>query len=200
MQKSLTVVGGTNHGRVVPIIMAEFRIGRDASCHLRPASTDISRIHCAIITHPDGSVFIRDFGSQLGTIINHRALIGGEIELQDGDILEVGPLMFRFTLQAPASSTIASSLQGTTPNLSLPATTVVPAPVPKPPNLPGLTHVSSIPSPRMFYEESALETNPDNLPDSHIFCMRDDSSVEIPGIDTLPNVPPPGPSGNKRRS
>lgn len=190
MQKSLTVVGGTNHGRVVPIVVNEFRIGRDASCHLRPASTDISRLHCAIITHPDGRVFMRDFGSQCGTIINHRSLIGGEIELQEGDILEIGPLMFRFILQAPAESTMIS-LQATTPNISLPETTPVPAPPPKAPNLPGLTAISSIPSPRMLCEESALETSIEPLPDSHIFCMRDDSEVEIP------NIPSPGANGNK---
>src|SRR5438874_1751603 len=106
MQKSLTVVGGTNHGRVVPIIVSEFRIGRDSACHLRPASTDISRLHCAIVTHPDGRTFLRDFGSNNGSVVNHRTLLGGEYELQDGDILEVGPLIFRFTLQAPAQSTM----------------------------------------------------------------------------------------------
>ena len=113
MQKSLVVVGGTNHGKVVPIIVQEFRIGRDAMCHLRPASTDISRLHCALVTHSDGRVFLRDYASSNGTIINHRFLIGGEFELKDGDLFEVGPLAFRFHQQEPANSTVSASVMTT---------------------------------------------------------------------------------------
>ena len=73
-------------------------------CHLRPVSTEIARLHCAIVTHPDGRVFLRDFGSPSGTMINRRTLIGGEFEIQDGDNLEIGPLKFRITLQRTSST------------------------------------------------------------------------------------------------
>lgn len=192
MQKSLVAVGGTNHGRVVPIVVQEFRIGRDAMCHLRPASTDICRLHCAIVTHPDGRVFLRDYASNHGTIINQRFLIGGEYELKDGDVLEIGPLAFRIHLQESAVSTLSASVNNTMPVHHVPppaprpmSTHVpVPPPLPRPPVLPGLTTISSVPR-YLFREESALETTPDLLTDSHIFAVHDDDSLIN---DTLPHA------------
>lgn len=184
MQKSLLVVGGTNHGKVVPIIVQEFRIGRDAMCHLRPASTDISRLHCAIVTHPDGRVFLRDYASSNGTVINQRFLIGGEYELKDGDMLEVGPLGFRFHLQGAAVSTLSASVVTTNsvPQAPRPVASPVPPPLPRP-VLPGLTTISSVPR-YSYREESALETTPDLLTDSHIFSVHDQEMFQT---DTMPN-------------
>ncbi|MFT3883467.1 MAG: FHA domain-containing protein [Gemmatales bacterium] len=184
MQKSLVVVGGTNHGKVVPVIVQEFRIGRDAMCHLRPASTDISRLHCAIVTHPDGRVFLRDYASSNGTIINQRFLIGGEYELKDGDVLEVGPLGFRFHMQGAAVSTLSASVVTTSsvPQSPRPAAAPVPPPLPRP-VLPGLTTISSVPR-YSYREESALETTPDLLTDSHIFAVHDQEMFKS---DTMPN-------------
>lgn len=189
MEKSLTVVGGANHGRVIPIIVTEFRIGREAMCHLRPASTDISRLHCAFVTHPDGRVFLRDYGSSNGTVINHRYLIGGEYQLYDGDLIEVGPLVFRFHLQSPMKTTQPNMEleQNTTPiHPSAPVAPYVPAPIAKP-ILPGLTTISSVPSPRTMRDESALETSSDMLSDSNIFSCSSDDSYEMPVLETLPN-------------
>jgi len=184
MQKSLLVIGGTNHGKVVPIIVQEFRIGRDAMCHLRPASTDISRLHCAIVTHPDGRVFLRDYASSNGTVINQRFLIGGEYELKDGDTLEVGPLGFRFHLQDAAVSTLSAAVMTTNsvPQAPRPATSPVPPPLPRP-VLPGLTTISSVPR-YSYRDESALETTPDILTDSHIFSVHDQEMFQS---DTMPN-------------
>ncbi len=177
MQKSLVAIGGTNHGKVVPVIVNEFRIGRDAMCHLRPASTDISRLHCAIVTHPDGRVFLRDYGGNNGTVVNQRFLIGGEYEVKDGDLLEIGPLVFRFHCQGEATSTVSASVTKT--SAMSPAQQGVRAPVPPPlprPILPGLTTISSVP--RYHREESALETTPDFLSESNIFSIRGDDGLD----------------------
>jgi pSer/pThr/pTyr-binding forkhead associated (FHA) protein len=178
MQKSLIAVGGTNHGKVVPVIVNEFRIGRDAMCHLRPASTDISRLHCAIVTHPDGRVFVRDYGGNNGTLINQRFLIGGEYELKDGDLIEIGPLVFRFHNQDEAGTTIASAMAAT--SSIPPLAPVVRAPVPPPlprPMLPGLTTISSVP--RYHKEESALETSSEFMSDSNIFALNGDGYDDV---------------------
>lgn len=98
MHVALKVVNGIHRNKVIPIKVPEFRIGRDASCHLRPASEDVSREHCAIIIRPDNRVFLRDYGSRNGTILNHRMLVHGELQLENGDLIEVGPLMFRLEL------------------------------------------------------------------------------------------------------
>ncbi len=93
MTVTLTVMGGKHNGRQIPIHVPEFRIGRDQRCHLRPNSPEVSRFHCAILQKPNG-VFVKDYGSKNGTLVNHRLLQGGELQLQDGDIVEVGPLAF----------------------------------------------------------------------------------------------------------
>lgn len=113
MQLSLLVVGGVHHGKEIPITVSEFRIGRDAKCHLRPASDDVSRMHCALVVRPDDRVFLRDYGSSNGTILNRRMLVHGEVQLEDGDTIEVGPLMFKLRLTgapdaAPAAAPAAA--------------------------------------------------------------------------------------------
>src|SRR5262249_3607442 len=111
MQLSLVVVGGVHHGREIPIPVPEFRIGRDAKCHLRPASDDVSRMHCALIQHPDGRVFLRDYCSSNGTILNRRMLVHGEMQLEDGDTIEVGPLMFRLRIVKPGAAATPAAPQ-----------------------------------------------------------------------------------------
>ncbi len=94
----LRVVSEANHGRQITITIPEFKIGRDPTCHLRPASSDISRVHCAIVQR-QGRAFLRDYGSSNGTILNRRKLVKGELELEQDDLIQVGPLAFRVRLQ-----------------------------------------------------------------------------------------------------
>jgi pSer/pThr/pTyr-binding forkhead associated (FHA) protein len=102
MQVLLTVVGGVHHGRKIPIPGPEFLIGRDAKCHLRPASADVSRQHCAILIRQD-KVFLKDYGSSNGTILNRRMLVHGELQLEDGDNIQVGPLTFMVNISAASA-------------------------------------------------------------------------------------------------
>jgi predicted component of type VI protein secretion system len=103
MKLSLEVLTpGKMHGKVLPITAAQFIIGRDPDCQLRPASSLISKRHCAILIR-DGKVCIRDFNSTNGTFVNDRQL-KGELQLQDGDSLKAGPLAFRVHITAPAAA------------------------------------------------------------------------------------------------
>lgn len=97
MQVTLTVLSGVHRGRDIPLRVREFVIGREAGCQLRPLSTDVAPRHCAIIQR-DNRVFLKDLGSANGTVVNHRLLVGGELQLIDGDRVEVGPLAFQVTL------------------------------------------------------------------------------------------------------
>src|SRR5262245_15572400 len=98
MKLSLVVqTAGKMEGKVLNIPLAQFVIGRDPQCHLRPASPAISKRHCALIQR-EGKVFVRDFDSTNGTFVNDRQ-IKGEIELQHEDILKVGPLLFRVKIE-----------------------------------------------------------------------------------------------------
>ncbi|HMP17116.1 MAG TPA: FHA domain-containing protein, partial [Gemmatales bacterium] len=95
--RSLTVVGGLYDGKVIPLKVAQFKIGRGPSCLLRPASEDVAMLHTTILSYNDGKCFAADAGTKDGTLVNGRCLIGGQIQLMDGDEITVGPLVFRFS-------------------------------------------------------------------------------------------------------
>jgi predicted component of type VI protein secretion system len=103
MKLSLVVkAAGAQEGKVLPISLSQFVIGRDPQCHLRPASPMISKRHCALVQR-DGKVFIQDFGSTNGTSVNDQP-VKNEGELHNGDRLKIGPLHFevRIVQDAPA--------------------------------------------------------------------------------------------------
>ena len=93
MKLSLVVLTpGKTEGKVIPITLSQFVIGRDPQCHLRPASAVISKRHCAILVR-DGKLFLRDFDSTNGTFVNEQP-VKGEVEVKHDDQLRVGPLLF----------------------------------------------------------------------------------------------------------
>jgi pSer/pThr/pTyr-binding forkhead associated (FHA) protein len=107
MKISLMVLSaGKAAGKALPINAAQFIIGRDPQCNLRPASAMISKRHCAVLVKGD-QVSVRDFDSTNGTFVND-AQIKGEVPLKDGDLLRVGPLSFKVVIEgsiAPSKPT-----------------------------------------------------------------------------------------------
>jgi pSer/pThr/pTyr-binding forkhead associated (FHA) protein len=101
MKLSLVVLTpGKMQGQALEIKLAQFLVGRDPQCQLRPASPMISKRHCALLQR-DGKVFVRDFDSTNGTFVNERP-VKGEVELQHEDKLRIGPLLFGVRLEAGA--------------------------------------------------------------------------------------------------
>jgi pSer/pThr/pTyr-binding forkhead associated (FHA) protein len=92
MKLSLVVNDGVHKGKVIPIPLKQFLIGRDSQCHLRPASPLISKRHCALLVQGD-KIFVRDFDSTNGTLLNGEP-VKGEQELKNDDSLVIGPLSF----------------------------------------------------------------------------------------------------------
>ncbi|MFM7151299.1 MAG: FHA domain-containing protein, partial [Gemmataceae bacterium] len=117
----LVLTAGKQEGKVLDIKQPQFLIGRDPQCHLRPASPLISKRHCALIQR-DGKVFLRDFSSTNGTLLNDEP-ITGEVELSNKDRVKVGPIEFEVRIQA-------SILRTPTP---APATRPIGTPTPAPP-------------------------------------------------------------------
>jgi predicted component of type VI protein secretion system len=105
MSVNLIVLSGIHEGQRIPIGVAEFLIGRDPSCHLRPASKSVEWHHCAIL-NKGGRVFLRDRTRTGGTILNRRLLVGGEVQLANGDHIAVGPLLFQVAIdrETPANT------------------------------------------------------------------------------------------------
>ena len=109
MKLSLVVKAtGPQEGKVLPISLSQFVIGRDPQCHLRPASPMISKRHCALVQR-DGKVFIQDFGSTNGTSVNDQP-VKDEIELHNSDRLKIGPLHFEVRIVQDAAA-----VKGATP-------------------------------------------------------------------------------------
>ena len=102
MKVSLVVASGVHQGKVIPIVGPQFLIGRDPECQLRPASQAVSKQHCAVIVR-DGKVYLQDFGSTNGTLLNDVIVKGEERLVENNASLKIGPLDFtvRIELTAP---------------------------------------------------------------------------------------------------
>jgi len=98
MQIKLKVLGGKHDGKVIPLSVPEFLIGRSDEAHLRPNSDLISRKHC-VIRQRNGSVVVEDLGSRNGTYVNGTS-IEGSVEANSGDTIRVGKLHFEILVDA----------------------------------------------------------------------------------------------------
>jgi pSer/pThr/pTyr-binding forkhead associated (FHA) protein len=122
MNFSLVVNQGSKQGREIPVNKAEFSVGRDAKCNLRPASQHVSKKHCVLRIRGE-QVFVEDCQSTNGTFIN-EVQVQGEQELHDGDRLRIGPLEFGVKLE---------SAQTQVPHPKAPAKVPAKAPAKAPP-------------------------------------------------------------------
>jgi pSer/pThr/pTyr-binding forkhead associated (FHA) protein len=96
MRAKLLVVRGQPQGKQLLFPCGEYVIGRGDECHIRPNSSWVSRQHCLLRVADDG-VVLKDLGSTNGTLVNGTRVVG-ERELNDGDNVQIGPLVFRLGL------------------------------------------------------------------------------------------------------
>lgn len=123
MKVSLVVASGSHQGKVIPISTPQFTIGREAQCNLRPASQAISKKHCGIMVRGE-KVFLVDYGSTNGTLVNDVLVRGEEVPVEDGTLIMVGPLDFK--LRVEKESEIETAVREGTP---YPPSAGVPDPV-----------------------------------------------------------------------
>ena len=97
MKVQLIVVQGKPEGKVIPLAGPKFKIGRGETCHLRPASEQVSREHAEFSITAD-TVSVQDLGSRNGTLVNGKA-ISAPATLKDRDLVQVGPLTFAISIQ-----------------------------------------------------------------------------------------------------
>jgi anti-anti-sigma factor len=100
---SLIVQIGRTKGRPVAVGGPRFLIGRDAHCHLRLGSSQVSKLHAAI-ERRDGRIVVRDLGSTNGTVLNGRLLRSKEAEIRHGDRIQIGPVVSTLVVGAQAES------------------------------------------------------------------------------------------------
>lgn len=101
MSIRLRIVQGRPAGKSMLFPYGEYVFGRGAECHVRPNSDWVSRQHCLLRVTAEGA-FLRDLGSRNGTLVNGTRLLD-ECCLQDGDQLQIGPLVFEVLLGEPAA-------------------------------------------------------------------------------------------------
>jgi hypothetical protein len=79
-------------------------IGRLADCEIRLDSRKVSRRHCCVAQVND-YLAVRDLGSTNGIRINGREVLEGQ--LRNGDLLTVGPYVFRVLWQPETAAAAA---------------------------------------------------------------------------------------------
>jgi len=105
MKVQLIVVQGKPEGKMIPLQLPVFKIGRGETCNLRPNSEEVSREHAEFAVTAD-SVSVRDLGSRNGTLVNGKRLTE-PYKLKDSDLIQIGPLTFAISIQgvpAPAAA------------------------------------------------------------------------------------------------
>ncbi len=97
MTVKLLVVQGRPSGKALVFPDGVYYFGRGAECHIRPNSEWVSRQHCVL--RVAGLVAtLRDLGSRNGTLVNGELLVR-ERKLEEGDRIQVGPLVFEVRLE-----------------------------------------------------------------------------------------------------
>jgi anti-anti-sigma factor len=132
----LNVQVGSAKARTIEVYGRKLVIGRDQACHLRLGSATVSKLHAAV-ERRDGKVFVSDLGSTNGTIVNGRLVRSAEVEVNDGDRAQIGPIVITLVIGKERPQTgqvedlVAGWLQGSgTAKLDhgdSPATELIPA-------------------------------------------------------------------------
>lgn len=100
MDIQLKVLHGKPHGQCLRFGPGEFVFGRGQECHVRPNSDLVSRQHCMLKVQSNGTLSVRDLGSANGTLVNGTRVVG-ELLLDDGDRLQVGPVVLQVIRPTP---------------------------------------------------------------------------------------------------
>lgn len=183
MKVSLVVASGVHQGKVVPIVGPQFLVGRDPQCQLRPASQAVSKQHCAVLVR-DGKVYLKDFGSTNGTVLNEAVVQGEERELRNNDSLKIGPLDFLVRVEAEETKPDGTPLPDTKSLAGAAAIAAVKAAA-KPSSSKDLT-----PAPGSRETPSTEPVGPEEAEHDRLAAMLlglDDG--EIPGGSTVVDMP-----------
>lgn len=77
----------------------EIIIGADpAQCSFPIQAAGVSTQHACLVRHENGSVTIADLGSELGTWVNYAPVSSKGLVLNDGDLVQIGSITFRYRI------------------------------------------------------------------------------------------------------
>jgi pSer/pThr/pTyr-binding forkhead associated (FHA) protein len=89
----LLILTGKHQGKRLTLPDRDVIVGRSEECNITLKTEEVSRQHCCLNV-ADGQISIRDLGSRNGTLVNGQA-IHGDVVLNDGDELQIGPMRFK---------------------------------------------------------------------------------------------------------
>ncbi|MEN6664226.1 MAG: FHA domain-containing protein [Phycisphaerae bacterium] len=96
MDVTLVMFKGDGQRKDFPLTGQSVTVGRSEDCDLRIPLLSVSRHHCQLVLAGD-KIAAKDLGSSNGTYVNNRR-ISGEVALQAGDRVVVGPIVFTVQL------------------------------------------------------------------------------------------------------
>ena len=102
LRAELKVIGGKQHGSLIPLQTKKFLVGREQDCQLRPTSESVSRHHC-VFSIDDYGIRLRDLGSTNGTFVNGQR-VQGQVVLQPNDRVLIGKLEFEIVIEGLAQA------------------------------------------------------------------------------------------------
>jgi pSer/pThr/pTyr-binding forkhead associated (FHA) protein len=97
MNVKLLVVQGRPAGKTILFGPGDYFLGRGPECFLRFNSEWVSRQHCLLRVGMSHAI-VRDLGSRNGTLVN-GVLLAGEHPLVQGDMVQIGPVVFEVFLE-----------------------------------------------------------------------------------------------------
>jgi transcriptional regulator with GAF, ATPase, and Fis domain len=92
----LTILNGSQRGRIFPLGDKACRIGRDEGVEVPISDSKASRIHVEIQTKEGGYV-LRDLRSKNGTLVNGSSV--SALSLKEGDLIQIGETRISFSMQ-----------------------------------------------------------------------------------------------------
>jgi pSer/pThr/pTyr-binding forkhead associated (FHA) protein len=104
MNLKLLVLQGKPAGKALLFGSGEYYFGRGPECNVRFNSDWVSRQHCLLRVGPDQAT-LRDLSSRNGTLINGKLLAEDKL-LQQGDQIQIGPIVFEVRLDQPEVTSI----------------------------------------------------------------------------------------------
>jgi pSer/pThr/pTyr-binding forkhead associated (FHA) protein len=105
----LTVDGGPNDGKTMPIAKPRITLGRADDNDVAVGGPGVSRKHAEIVRSAAG-YHLRDLGSTNGTSVNGINIAGGEHILQHGDDIRLGTSKVSLVFRTDANTTVEMPL------------------------------------------------------------------------------------------
>jgi predicted component of type VI protein secretion system len=102
MNLKMLVIQGRPAGKALRFPCGDYFLGRGPECHVRFNSDWVSRQHCLLRVRAEAAS-LRDLGSRNGTLVNGQ-LLNGERILEQGDHVQIGPVVFEVRLEPPPAS------------------------------------------------------------------------------------------------